>query len=223
VTPPSCAAIVTAAGTSARMGGEKKEYRCLDGVPVLARALLPFLSPGRFSPLVVTVPPGDVPRARALLEPHICLSLVDFVEGGESRQDSVYRALKAIGPAHPENVLIHDGARPWLSAALVERVLAAVERWGGCVPLVDASEAVKQVGEMPWIQGHLERQSIRCAQTPQGFSFARILAAHEKACAGCRHCSDDGEVFALFEGPVAWVAGDPGNRKITWEHDMGGA
>jgi 2-C-methyl-D-erythritol 4-phosphate cytidylyltransferase len=230
VTPPRCAAIITAAGTSARMGGAKsasdgmvkKEYRCIDGVPVLARALLPFVSLARFSPLIVTVPPGDIPRARELLSPHVCLSSVSFIEGGPTRQDSVYRALRAIAPACPELVLIHDGARPWVGPALIQRVLAATELYGGCVPLMDASEAVKEVGEMPYILRHLERQSIRYAQTPQGFSFARILAAHEKACGGQCLCADDGEIFDRFAGPVAWVPGEQENRKITWEHDMGG-
>jgi 2-C-methyl-D-erythritol 4-phosphate cytidylyltransferase len=204
------------------MIGDKKEYRCLDGVPVLALAILPFVFLERFSPLVVTVPPGDIPRARSLLAPHLPLSSLDLIEGGPTRQDSVYRALKSLRPALPDLVLIHDGARPWVGTALIERVLAAAERYGGCVPLMEASEAVKQVGEMPFILRHLERQSIRCAQTPQGFSFARILEAHEKACGGRCLCADDGEIFDRFAGPVAWVPGDPENRKITWEHDVGG-
>jgi 2-C-methyl-D-erythritol 4-phosphate cytidylyltransferase len=227
VTLPSCAAIVTAAGTSARMGGTaaclKKEYRPLDGIPVLARALLPFLSPRRFTPLVVTVPPGDLERARALLAPHVPLDGVTFVEGGATRQDSVLRALCAIAPASPELVLIHDGARPWVSAALIESVAQSAALHAACVPLLAASEALKEVSGGPWIQRHLERTAIHCAQTPQGFSFARILAAHQEArAAGCR-CSDDGEIFDRFDGPVAWVTGDPRNRKITWEHDLPGS
>jgi 2-C-methyl-D-erythritol 4-phosphate cytidylyltransferase len=208
------------------MGGAatcvKKEYRPLDGTPVLARALLPFVSPHRFSPVIVTVPPGDVERARALLAPHVPLEAVTFVEGGPTRQDSVYRALRAIPPSSPALVLIHDGARPWVSPALIDSVVESAERHGACVPLLPAAEAPKEVSGGPWITRHLERASIHCAQTPQGFSFPRILAAHEKACAaGCR-CSDDGEIFDRFDGPVAWVTGDPRNRKITWEHDLPG-
>jgi 2-C-methyl-D-erythritol 4-phosphate cytidylyltransferase len=205
------------------MGGTvKKEYCAIEGVPILALALRPFVQHGGFSPLVVTVPAGDRARARELLAPHLCLSAVAFVEGGPTRQDSVYRGLQAIREACPELVLIHDGARPWVSVELIERVLAAAKRYGGCVPLLDASEAVKQVGGMPFILRHFERQTIRVAQTPQGFSYARILEAHEKACGGENACADDGEIFDRYAGPVAWVPGDPRNRKITWPHDMGG-
>ncbi len=219
--PPSCALILTAAGASVRMGdGPKKEYRDIEGVPVLARALLPFLAVRGISRVVVTVPAGDIARASALLAPHVSLAGVSFVEGGASRQESVRRGLAALRAAPPDIVLIHDGARPWVSAELIERVRAAAERCGACVPVLEAREAVKRVTEDGVILQHLPRQSLRFAQTPQGFSFARILEAHEKARANGVQCADDGEIFGLYAGPVEWVPGDPRNRKITWPGDV---
>jgi 2-C-methyl-D-erythritol 4-phosphate cytidylyltransferase len=222
ISPAERAAVVTAAGESRRMGGRtKKEYRLLGGVPVLARAVLPFLEEG-FSPVVVTVPRGQLGEAAALLAPHLPSPGVRLVEGGATRQQSVLQGLRALAEDAPELVLIHDGARPWITRELVRRVARAAGERGGCVPVVEVSEAVKQVGAADLVEQHLHRGAIRFAQTPQGFHFARILAAHEQAAAAGTSCVDDAEVFALFEGPVAWIEGDPDNRKITRECDMGG-
>ena len=204
------------------VGRTKKEYRLLGQVPVLARAVLPFLQEG-FSPVVVTVPRGHVQEAAALLGPHLPPGGLNVVEGGATRQESVLLGLRSLLEASPEVVLIHDGARPWLTPGLVRRVAAAAQIHGACVPVVDVSEAVKQVGQSDMVLQHLPRGGIRFAQTPQGFSFARILAAHEKAAAAGAFCVDDAEVYALFDGPVAWIEGEPDNRKITRERDLEGA
>jgi 2-C-methyl-D-erythritol 4-phosphate cytidylyltransferase len=215
-----CAAIVTAAGASLRMGGAiKKEYRSLHGVPVLAHALLPFLSLPWISGIVVTVPPGDIPETRLLLAPYAPVDRLLIVEGGATRQESVYLALKALQPSEPGFVLIHDGARPWVDAALISRVREMAVAKGACVPVTEPAEAVKQV-EAGRIVAHLPRHALGMAQTPQGFSFPRILAAHEKARSQGAWCADDGEVFALYEGEVACVQGSIDNRKITWPSDL---
>jgi 2-C-methyl-D-erythritol 4-phosphate cytidylyltransferase len=199
----------------------KKEYRLLGGEPVLVRAVRPFLEEG-FSPVVVTVPRGHPGEAAALLDAHLPLDSVRFVEGGATRQESVLRGLRSLAGEHPDLVLIHDGARPWLTRELVRRVAAAAGEHGACVPVVEVSEAVKQIELSGIVERHLSRQTIRFAQTPQGFLFARILAAHEKAAAAGAGCVDDAEVYALFEGPVAWVDGETDNRKITREQDLEG-
>jgi 2-C-methyl-D-erythritol 4-phosphate cytidylyltransferase len=224
VTSRGYAALVTAAGASRRVGGStKKEYRSLSGIPVLARAVLPFLSDSRFFLVVVTVPSGHAGRALDLLRPHAELSRVRVVEGGGTRQESVYLGLTTLAGASPSIVLIHDGARPWVSPALIDRVAAAAEEHGACVPVVEVAEAVKETGDSGMILRHFRRHSLRFAQTPQGFAFGKILAAHEAARAQGAACVDDGEVYAQFAGPVAWVDGEPVNRKITYPHDLEGA
>jgi 2-C-methyl-D-erythritol 4-phosphate cytidylyltransferase len=221
VTPPSCAVIVTAAGASTRMGARcKKEYRQIEGVPVLARAVRPFLSLTGISRIIVTVPPGDVPRARELLSPFLPLTSLCFVEGGETRQESVFQGLGALRETAPDLVLIHDGARPWVTHELIERVLAATARVGACVPVMEVSEALKQVDDTGVILRHHERSSFRFAQTPQGFSFPRILRAHETARDEGTRCADDGEIWDRYVGPVGWIPGISENRKITWSWDL---
>ena len=142
--PAGWAAVVTAAGASARMGGAKKEFRSLGGVPVLALAIRPFLA-GAARRVVVTLPAGRLAEASALLAPHVDLASLALVEGGATRQESVRRGLLALADDPPDIVLIHDGARPWLCADLLARVLASAERHGACVPVLEAAEAVKEV------------------------------------------------------------------------------
>ena len=215
------AAIVTAAGSSRRMGeDEKKEYRLLAGVPVLARAVLPFIESARFARILITVPPGQVSRVSSLLSGHVPLEGILFEEGGPTRQVSVFRGLAALAADPPSVVLIHDGARPWISPELIERVLRETERFGACVPVVEANEAVKQTGDSRIIERHFSRHAMRLAQTPQGFLFDRILAAHRQAADAGVQCSDDAEIYGLFAGQVSSVAGDIANRKITYPFDL---
>jgi 2-C-methyl-D-erythritol 4-phosphate cytidylyltransferase len=216
------AAVVTAAGVSTRMGGTKKEFRTLDGVPVLALALRPFLAGA--CRVVLTLPPGRLAEAAALLEAHVDSAALVLVEGGATRQESVRRGLLALADDPPDLVLIHDGARPRLSMDLLARVLAATECHGACVPVLEASEAVKEIdpaaGAAAIVRRHLPRHLIVLAQTPQGFTYRGILAAHEKARAEGLCFVDDAEVYARFAGPVAWVPGEIANRKITFVEDL---
>lgn len=217
----SRAAVVTAAGASARMGGgTKKEYRAVRGRPVLAMAVGAFLDAGGFSRLVVTVPPGETENVRILLSPHLDLAAVRFVEGGDTRQESVRRALLSLAADPPETVLIHDGARPWVDGSLIRRVLDAVSRQAAAVPVVAVPDAVKLVGASGLVAEHLPRGRVVGAQTPQGFLFREILSAHEAAHRDGVLCADDAEVWRRLWGPVAAVAGDPRNRKITFPHDI---
>ncbi len=227
-----CAVVVTAAGASTRMGGAaKKEFLAIGGVPVLALAVRPFLSAG-VERVVVTLPAGRLAEAAALLAPHLDVAALVLVEGGDTRQESVRQGLLALAADPPDLVLIHDGARPWLAPDLLERVAEAAARFGACVPVVEVTEAVKEVdgapdagpGAMPdaapLVLRHLPRRLLRFAQTPQGFSYPRILAAHEQARAEGLSFVDDAEVFDRFAGRVAWVPGDPANRKITFPEDL---
>ena len=227
---PRCAAVVTAAGASARMGGAaKKEFLAIGGVPVLALAVRPFLAAG-MERVVVTLPAGRLADAAALLAPHVDVAALTLVEGGDTRQESVRRGLLALADDPPDLVLVHDGARPWLAPDLLKRVADAADRFGACVPVVEVAEAVKEVGgeaggaggpaDAPLVLRHLPRHTLRFAQTPQGFAYPRILAAHERARAEGLSFVDDAEVYARFAGPVAWVPGDGANRKITLVEDL---
>lgn len=232
------AAIICAAGSSARMGGGKKEYRRLPGAPdsrtVLGAAVSAFAAVPKINTIVIVVPEdpetGET-AARKALPPEILAGRVRFTTGGNTRRASVFNALRALADYAPNYVLIHDGARPWVSPALIERVIGSVTQYRAVIPLLPLTETPKETdvpldcsfGNSPvFIKQQLQRSFIGTAQTPQAFAFPEILAAHEKAAAqdGSREFTDDAEVWAEFCGPVAVLPGEIANRKITFQEDM---
>jgi 2-C-methyl-D-erythritol 4-phosphate cytidylyltransferase len=217
----SDAVIITAAGSSKRWADQqKKEYAFLDGRPVLSRAIEPFLEITPALRIVVTLPAGDIPQARNLLQPHIETERILLVPGGRSRQESVRLGLESLREEPPPLVLIHDGARPWIEVDLIHQVLEGARRWGACIPVVAASEAPKHIGSSGLILEDLPRDQYKLAQTPQGFRYDRILEAHLKARDSLHLFLDDAEVFAARGWGVFTVPGSRRNRKITFKEDL---
>jgi 2-C-methyl-D-erythritol 4-phosphate cytidylyltransferase len=243
------AALITAAGTSTRMRNPgtaediKKEYRLLgpaytdeggNPLTVLGAAVLAFASCGEIGPIVITVPPkgeqGEAAARASLPRSLLARNRVRFSPGGKTRRESVHNALSFLETLGPGYVLIHDGARPWVSAVLIRRIIGAVRRHGAVIPLLSMVETPKEVDRFPgaeetgFIRRHLRRAEVGTAQTPQGFAFPEILAAHEKAAlreeAEGFEYTDDAEVWADFIGPVAVIPGEAENRKITFPEDL---
>jgi 2-C-methyl-D-erythritol 4-phosphate cytidylyltransferase/2-C-methyl-D-erythritol 4-phosphate cytidylyltransferase/2-C-methyl-D-erythritol 2,4-cyclodiphosphate synthase len=225
------AAVICAAGASSRMGGVKKEYQVLEsgGLTVLGAAVRAFAELPEIALIVIVIPPegsgtGEedarraLPRLREDAAPPLYL-----VTGGASRRESVHRGLSFLLPHKPSRVLIHDGARPWVSGELIRRVIAAVRSHGAAVPLLPLAETPKEIDGSGFVIRHLKRSSLAGAQTPQGFAFPQILQAHEKAAerekAGVEY-TDDAEVWGEFIGKVAGVSGERGNKKITFPEDL---
>ena len=117
-------------------------------------------------------------------------------------------------------MLIHDGARPWIDKALIERVLEGTRKWGACIPVVDSSEAPKRIGPSGLILEDLPREHLKMAQTPQGFLYKRILEAHQRAKDSSHLFLDDAEVYAACWSGVFTVPGDRKNKKITFKEDL---
>ena len=164
------AAVIVAAGRGSRAGGDvPKQWQMLAGRPVLAHTLDAFR--GRVDRLVVVIHPDDRARAAALAGDAV------LVEGGESRDASVRNALEALDGTGVTRVLIHDGARPLVPAAVIGRVLAALEARAGAAPALPVTDALWR-GDGGRVSGTQDRTGLWRAQTPQGFRFAEILAAH---------------------------------------------
>ncbi|MDR0662696.1 MAG: 2-C-methyl-D-erythritol 4-phosphate cytidylyltransferase [Spirochaetaceae bacterium] len=222
------AAIITAAGSSTRMGGTKKEYLPLQGGTVLGSAVSVFSDSPRVGLIVITVPAnaddGEYAARRALPERLFKENspFIVFVPGGGSRRTSVHHALSTLIGFGPDYVLIHDGARPWVSPSLVERVIDAVMLYDAVVPVLPMSETPKEI-ENGFVKRHLKRASVAAAQTPQAFAFKPLLAAHEKAAENELHgreYTDDAEIWGEFVASVAVVEGCRANRKITFPEDV---
>jgi 2-C-methyl-D-erythritol 4-phosphate cytidylyltransferase/2-C-methyl-D-erythritol 2,4-cyclodiphosphate synthase len=130
-------------------------------------------------------------------------------------------ALEAISPC--ATVLIHDGARPFVTAELVRAVLHSAQQTGAAVPAIMSADTIKQAaltGERSVITAHLKRADLRAVQTPQGFAYAPLLEAHQKARQEGKTYTDDSEIWHDYVGPVAVVDGSPANRKITTPEDF---
>jgi len=230
------AAVICAAGSSSRMGGNKKEYKKLSGqsTTVLGKVVRAFAAVASVEEIVIAAGENEENIARASLPPEYLSSekpKIFFVKGGKTRRASVYNALAFLAAHNPHYVLIHDGARPWVSPSLIENIIQAAQKYGAVIPLLPIIETPKECdapvefsagNEGPvFISRHLKRANIGAAQTPQGFKFAEILCAHEKAaCVEDEEFTDDAEIWGRFCGQVAVIAGEKENRKITFPEDM---
>ncbi|MCZ8153630.1 MAG: bifunctional 2-C-methyl-D-erythritol 4-phosphate cytidylyltransferase/2-C-methyl-D-erythritol 2,4-cyclodiphosphate synthase [Rhodobacteraceae bacterium] len=203
------AAVIVAAGRGSRAGGEvPKQWQMLAGRPVLAHAIDAFRA--QTDRIVVVIHPDDRARAEAVA------AGCDLVSGGATRDASVRNALEALAGAGVERVLIHDGARPLVSPAVIGRVLAALETHAGAAPALPVTDALWR-GAEGLVAGTQDRSALWRAQTPQGFRFADILAAH-RAYQGV--AADDVEVARAAGLDVAIVEGEEANLKLTFPGDF---
>ena len=205
----SVAVIIVAAGRGTRAGGEMpKQWRPLAGQPVLAHTVRALSGFGR---IVVVLHPDDMALGAEILGGSVTL-----VAGGETRDASVRNALELLAGTGIEQVLIHDGARPLVDTALVGRVLAALEGAEAAAPALPVSDALWR-GAEGMVTGTEDRTGLWRAQTPQGFRFETILAAHRAHPGGA---ADDVEVARAAGHAVAIVAGSEDNLKITYPEDF---
>ena len=201
------AAIIVAAGRGLRAGaGLPKQWRPLAGRPVAAHALAAFAGMAR----VLVIHPDD----RALAESVADGALI--VEGGATRAASVRAALEALAGSGVTKVLIHDAARPSVSPELIARVVAALDHAQGAAPALPVTDAL-WTGADGRVTGTRDRNGLFRAQTPQGFAFDAILAAH-RTHAG--EAADDVEVARAAGIDVVMVTGDEANQKLTFPGDF---
>ena len=203
------AIIIVAAGRGTRAGGEvPKQWRQLGGTSALARTLAAFEGLGRIH---LVVHPEDMARALELTAGRAVL-----VAGGASRDASVCNALACLEGSEITRVLIHDGARPLVSRALILRVLAALDRHPRAAQALAVTDAL-WTGAGERVTGTHPRDGLWRAQTPQGFRYPAILAAHRAHPGGA---TDDVEVALAAGLDVAIVEGEEENIKLTWPGDF---
>lgn len=201
------AVIIVAAGRGTRAGGDlPKQWQMLGGRPVLAQTLEAFAGFRR----VLVVHPDDMARAEALQ------SGAQIVAGGATRDASVRAGLDALAGSDVTQVLIHDGARPLVSRAVIGRVLAALAGAPAAAPALAVTDAL-WTGAAGRVTGTQDRTGLWRAQTPQGFRLPAILAAHAAHPGGA---ADDVEVARAAGLDVAIVEGDEDNIKLTWPADF---
>lgn len=227
------AIIITAAGSSTRIGsGIKKEYLPFQNGTVLSVCVQTFINSckNRFiiTDFIITCPPNGKSECQKALnftsqkenDNFKNISQVfQIVEGDKTRQKSVFNAMCAV-KNHPQIVLIHDGARPFVSQKIILEGIQAAQKFGASVPGLTPTDTQKQIDEDGFITNHLQRASLVAVQTPQCFDFQMLLEAHKKAHQEEKEYTDDTEIWGKYCGKVKVITGESKNIKITYPKDL---
>jgi 2-C-methyl-D-erythritol 4-phosphate cytidylyltransferase / 2-C-methyl-D-erythritol 2,4-cyclodiphosphate synthase len=210
------AAIIVAAGKGVRAGGNiPKQFAALCRKPMILHSVDALSSHPAITDIIVVIGEGQQDQAREKLGDSV--NLVKLVSGGTERRDSVRAGLEALADQGATRVLIHDGARPFLSAALIDVLLAALDQAPGAVPALPVADTLAR-GDAT-LGDNVPRAGLNRIQTPQAFHFDAILAAH-RAWPAEEEATDDAQMLRRMGQDVALVPGDPMLEKITHPADF---
>jgi 2-C-methyl-D-erythritol 4-phosphate cytidylyltransferase len=231
-------AILPAAGLGTRMAGPQprhandkdpsagpppKQFLALEGVPILIHSLRAFAAVPRVTSIFVAVRKPEMERVEAQVAEYGFADRVHVVEGGDSRQESVVHALRALPAEADDIVLVHDAVRPLIDTATIERTIDAVVKHGAAIvgmPAIDTIKQVERTAHGAIITATIPREFIVQAQTPQGFRFGMLAKAMEDAAADGFLGTDEASVIERAGVPVAVVHGSQVNLKITQPGDL---
>ena len=209
------AAVVVAAGRGLRAGQPvPKQFASWHGKPVVRHSAEALLTAGAET-VVVAIPQDAEEIAGDALAG---LDGITLVRGGTTRQASVFAGLESLSTSSPRYVLIHDAARPYCPAAVIERLLAALADYPGAVPVLPVVDSLAIAGN-GLMAGSADREALRRVQTPQAFRYDDILAAH-RTWIGAPLAGDDAQVARAAGLAVALVEGDERLRKLTFAEDF---
>ncbi len=212
------AVIIVAAGAGLRVGGEiPKQYQHIGGQAVLHHTVRAFQQHEEIDHIQVVI--GDN-HDDLYMKAVAGMNLPSPVQGGTTRQASVYNGLKAVAELEPTKVLIHDAARPFVDPDTISAVIAKLSEHAGCIPAVAVADTLKRESD-GIVAETVDRTGLWGAQTPQAFRFNDIFDAHTAAAASSRtDFTDDASIAEWAELDVAIIPGRPENNKITTSADL---
>src|SRR5262245_60554118 len=221
----SVSALIVAAGRGVRAGRSKapipKQYLPIGGVPMLTRAIGAFADHPNVDEVIVVIQPEDLALYESATKA-FAGRLRSPVSGGVRRQDSVRAGLEALAANPPVQVLIHDAARPFVDAGLISRVIDNLDSHAGALPCLPVTDTLTMARGRR-AAGTLPREDLWRAQTPQGFRYGAILAAHRAAAKDGGNFTDDAGIGQWYGLDVVLVEGSEANRKLTSAEDIAGA
>jgi 2-C-methyl-D-erythritol 4-phosphate cytidylyltransferase len=215
-------AIIVAAGEGRRVGGDvPKIYLPVCGRPMVLRTLDRVFSAQAVEKVIVVIGPKEFSRCEAMLRGDLALGNRSWTlqSGGATRQQSVKKGLEKVD-AKTDVIVIHDGARPFVSSALIDRCVEAAHEKGAVVVGVPVRDTIKIVADDRWVQRTPARSSLWEIQTPQAFRKDLIIAAHERAAREAVEATDDAMLVEGMGNPVFVLDGDRNNLKITTPEDV---
>jgi len=207
-------AVILAAGAGRRMGKEKnKAYLPIRGIPLIVYTLRSFSRSKRIDEIILVIRAGEEGEAEALRSEVGSLFLT--VHGGKERRDS---ALAGVEASSGDIVLIHDGARPFVSAQLIERVIDGAIAHGACIPVIHSPDTLRSLNDDDTVSSEpIKRTRIVRVQTPQGFRTDLIRGALAES---RPEIPDDAEAILSMGGRVFTVPGEETNLKVTRPADL---
>jgi 2-C-methyl-D-erythritol 4-phosphate cytidylyltransferase len=215
-------AIIVAAGAGLRIGGKiSKPYLPLCGRAMVLRTLDRFFAARSIGQVVLVVAAGELPHCAGILRGDSALGQRPWVlhRGGATRQESVKAGLERIGE-DTDIVLIHDGARPFVSPTLIERCIESADRNGAVVVGLPARDTIKFVSDDHRVLSTPDRKALWEIQTPQAFRREVIVEAHERATRVGFTATDDAMLVEQMGKPVWVIDGEKTNLKITVPEDL---
>lgn len=214
---PQVAVIIPAAGKGTRLGGERKQFRLLDGKPLLIRSIEVFQYHPEIDTIIIAVPAGEEDSVKQVLSSEGLTKVTAVVAGGTSRQSSVFEALKVV-PKSVEVVLVHDGVRPFVSQAQVGDVIEAVKTHGAAALAIQVTDTLRAGADDVFGQTR-PRDGLYRMQTPQGCRHDWFIRAHKEAIMHQYLTTDDVDLVQKAGFSVQIVEGSSLNIKITTRAD----
>ena len=212
--------LIPAAGMGRRMGSDRnKLLLTLLGKPMLAWTLLAAEASNAINWIGIMGQPEDFPDFKTILGDLELTKPVKLIQGGETRQESVYNGLAAL-PTEAERVLIHDGARCLATPQLFDRCAEVLETCQGLIAAIPVKDTIKVVDEKAFIIDTPARSNLWAAQTPQGFEVKLLKQCHEKGSQLGWSVTDDAALFEKCDIPVLIVKGEETNLKLTTPVDL---
>lgn len=213
--------VIPAAGTGRRIGGPvPKQYLKTDGKEIIAQTISKFNSCREVDRIIIAAEPVHFVRLSAIIRKYDLRKAKTIVEGGKTRQESVFNALKVSGCGAGDIVLVHDSVRPFVSRELIRRTIMNAKKYKCALPVMPVSDTVKKIGKDGVVMETIDRNAIVTAQTPQGFRFETLYRAFEKAAAKHFAGTDESSVAEFAGCKVKTFPGERNNIKITLREDL---
>ena len=214
-------AIILAGGKGKRMGSAiSKQFIDIKGKPIIYYTLKKFSENKKIDNIIVVLPEDEVKYFKENILKKYELRINKIVIGGKERQDSVYNALKSLKNSSTDIVLIHDGARPFISERIINEGIKFAEIYGAAAPGVMPKDTIKVKNEKNFSVDTPNRANLVSIQTPQVFKFDEILECHEKIRYNGEMVTDDTMVVEKFGYSVYLYDGEYTNIKVTTPEDL---
>ena len=214
--------IMLAGGKGKRMGGKvSKQFLLIEDMPVLVHSLKSFEA--YVDEIILVAADGEEDYCRReIVDKYNIEKVTKIVTGGAERYLSVYEGLKAINESEESYVLIHDGARPFVTGETINRIINKVKECKACIAAVPSKDTIKLSDEEGTVANTPDRRKVWVVQTPQAFEYTSILEAYKKAVlSGREDITDDSMVMESFgEHQVHFIMGQYDNIKLTTPEDM---